>query len=78
MDIQLEHSGMGPFTLCNRFKPEIFEFKVQMESDGIPGGTIEWCLSNCSGKWSWYLHKNYAWMSFEDPMDHLIFSSKMR
>lgn len=77
MNIELEN-GCGPFTLANRFSPEIFKHTVQMESDTIPGGTIEWCLANCEGKWSWYFSNNFAWMSFEDPMDHLFFCSKMR
>ena len=78
MDIQLKHDGCGPYTLANRFEPEIFQYRVQMESDAIPGGTIEWCLSNCTGKWSWYFDNNFAWLSFEDSMDHLFFCCKMR
>ena len=56
MEIELEHKGMGPFTLCKRFEPEIFQYKIQMEDYGIPGNIIQWCLSNCEGKWSWYFH----------------------
>ena len=78
MEVELEHKGMGPFTLFKRFEPEIYQYRVQMEDDGIPGNIIQWCLSNCEGKWSWYFHNGFAWMSFDNHTDHLIFALKMR
>ena len=74
MTVELEHQGCGPYTLCNRFEPEIFTYTVQMPDETVSGEKIQWCLSNCEGKWSWYFHKKYAWLSFENIEDHLLFS----
>ncbi len=78
MNIELEHKGCGPYTLCNRFAPEIFTYTIQMENESIPGDIVHWCLENCEGKWSWFFHNGFAWMSFDNHIDHLFFALKMR
>jgi hypothetical protein len=63
-----------------------FKYNVDMHSNGIPGECIEWCQSNCKGKWGWWFepageienpvnhweHQN-AYMSFERKKDATMY-----
>ena len=43
-----------------------------MPDESVSGEKIQWCLSNCEGKWSWYFHHKHAWLSFENAEDSLF------
>ena len=59
-----------------------FKYNIDMNSNGIIGDCIDWCQSNCEGKWGWWFEpageienpKNHwedqnAFMSFEKKLD---------
>jgi hypothetical protein len=59
-----------------------FKYNIDMNSNGIMGDCIDWCQSNCEGKWGWWFEpageienpKNHwedqnAFMSFEKKLD---------
>ena len=59
-----------------------FKYNIDMNSNGIIGACIDWCQSNCEGKWGWWFEpageienpKNHwedqnAFMSFEKKLD---------
>ena len=63
-----------------------FEFNIDMHSNGIMGGCIEWCQENCKGKWGWWFEpagdvihpmnhweNQNAYMSFQRKVDATIF-----
>ena len=31
-----------------------FKYDIDMHSNGIMGGCIQWCVNNCRGKWGWW------------------------
>ncbi len=64
-----------------------FKYDVDMHSNGIMGGCIEWCQIHCKSKWGWWfkqpatyteplLHnweEQHAYMSFEDNKEAMAF-----
>ena len=59
-----------------------FKYNIDMNSNGIIGDCIDWCQSNCEGKWGWWFepageleNPNNHWedqnafMSFEKKLD---------
>ena len=72
-------TNLGPFTLCNRWPAEKFAYHIDLNTDGVPGEFVHWCLENCQGKWSWYFRQSdkNAMLTFSDPADHLLFFSEM-
>ena len=63
-----------------------FKYDVDMHSNGIMGGCIQWCVNNCRGKWGWWfkarpkynpLHHNWeeqnSYMSFENKREATAF-----
>jgi hypothetical protein len=57
-----------------------FRFNIDMNSNGIPGECIEWCQTNCEGKWGWWFEQtdlySTAWHNWEDQRAYMSFSRK--
>lgn len=57
-----------------------FEHNVDMNSNGIMGECIEWCQTNCEGKWGWWFEpaniiKNPT-NHWEDQNSYMSFEKK--
>ena len=63
-----------------------FKYDVNMNSYGINGDCISWCVNNCKHKWGWWFdnkenynpwHHNYedqdAYMSFQNKKEAMQF-----
>ena len=39
-----------------------FKYDIDMNSNGIMGDCIQWCVNNCKGKWGWWFEAgpNYS------------------
>lgn len=43
-----------------------FRYDIDMNSNGIMGDCIEWCQTNCDGKWGWW----FRGPELDNPYDH--------
>ncbi len=63
-----------------------FKYDIDMNSNGIMGECIEWCVKNCKSKWGWWFEQTNlydagkhnweeqdAYMSFEDKREATAF-----
>ena len=36
-----------------------FKYDIDMNSNGIMGDCIQWCVNNCEGKWGWWFEQGH-------------------
>ena len=46
-----------------------FEHNIDMNSNGVMADCIEWCQSNCEGKWGWWFKPAVVTLT-EYPTNH--------
>ena len=52
-----------------------FKYDVDMHSNGIMGGCIEWCQIHCKSKWGWWFKNDNSWYQQWDHEHNEAFMS---
>ncbi len=65
------------YSLIDDWEAERLPYVATIQKPGVPHTLVQWCETNCIGKWSWWFDDDHAYIGFEKRVEAFIFKLVM-